>query len=173
MFIILLVTALFIFISIFYFFRAEKLQRTVMLLKRENVSTRNENKALSKSIVLVSKNYENFAKQRFLQLRTTTNNNIVEIDTFKPLIDNYSTIFIESLKNKGKFQGIAKTYFERQDNKVFDQFFKQIEKDPKIKRLWSSNNLVGFIGLVEALLLTYERIKYEKTAKANTPTLNK
>ncbi len=156
---VLLITALFVFISIYFFLRAEKLQHKILLLKRETVKAQQENKILSKSMGLMASNTEDFAKSRLEILlkkkkdQETTN----ELALIKILIDNYSIIFKECLIKKGKLHSMTKKCFSAQGNDAYKEFFdKIIKRDSKIQRLWSSNNFIGFVCFVEALLIQYE-----------------
>lgn len=155
---VLLVTLLFVIISIYFYFRAEKLQRDILILKRESSDTKKENIALSKSMALQASNHEDFVKTRLNLLineadEASEQNNV---NLLKPLINNYSVIFHECLMGKGKMQAIIKKCFDNHDPEIFREFTdKVIKTDSKLKRLWGSNNLAGFISLVEALLVQF------------------
>ena len=62
---VLLITALFVFISVYFFFRAEKLQRLIAVLNRDTAKAQKENQLLSKSMALMAGNTEGFVKNRF------------------------------------------------------------------------------------------------------------
>jgi hypothetical protein len=155
---VLLVTLLFIAVSIYFYFRAETLQRDILILKRESSDTKKENIALSKSMALQASNHEEFVKTRLNILITKTEQTSEknDVNLLKPLINNYSLIFHECLTGKGKMQAIIKKCFNNHDPDMFKEFMDKIIKtDSKLKRLWGSNNLAGFISLVEALLVKY------------------
>ena len=61
---VLMVTALFVFVSVYFFFRAEKLQGTIVLMKRESAKAQKENQVFSKSMASIAGNTEEFAKNR-------------------------------------------------------------------------------------------------------------
>jgi len=156
---VLLITALFVFISVYFFFRAEKLQRTIVLLKRETTQTQKENQIFSKSMALMAGNTEEFAKNRLQLLlsKTQCKKTLNELALIKPFINNYSLIFKECLMKKGRLQTSTKKCFSSLEDDAYKTFFDTIiKKDVKIQRLWNSNNFVGFISLVEALLVKYE-----------------
>jgi len=156
---ILLITALFMVISIYFFFRAEKSQHSLLLLKRETANTVKNNTVLTKSIAMIASNHGEFAKSRLKKLLTKNQDqqSLKNIAIIKPLINNYNVIFMECLKGKGKLQSITKKCYENQD--AFSDFINNIIKsDVKIQRLWASNNLIGFVSLVEALLVKYDDI---------------
>ncbi len=156
---VLLITALFIFISIYFFFRAEKLQHTIITLKRDTAKAQKENQILSKSMALMANNTEEFAKNRLHILLNEAQKQDVadELALLKVLIDNYALIFKECLMKKGKLHSITQKCFSYQEGELYKAFVdKIIKKDSKIKRLWSSNNFIGFISLTEALLVKYE-----------------
>ncbi len=166
MFAILLITALFVAISVYFYFRAEKLQRDLFILKRELSNTQKEAVALSKSMALLASSHEDFAKNRLNLLleKTEQSSEKNEVELLKPLFSNYAIIFRECLTGKGNMQKIIKKCFSNQDSEVFNEFTcKVIKADAKFQRLWGSNNLTGFISLVESLLIKHDEIK--KTAK--------
>jgi len=73
-----------------------------------------------------------------------------------PLINNYSIIFKECLKGKGRLKAICQKCFENQDSSAYKKFVALIvTSDKQLKRYWSSDNLNGFLFLVDALL-TFE-----------------
>jgi len=158
---VLLITALFVALSIYFFFRAEKLQHTLLRLKRETANTSKENTTLTKSMALIASNHEEFAKSRLQQLLANNKEQrrSDNAELIKPLINNYVIIFGECLKGKGQLQTITKKCFDNQGTNDYKEFVNKIIKnDVKIKRLWASNNLIGFISLVEALLVKYNHV---------------
>ncbi len=159
---VLLITVLFVAISVYFYFRAEKLQRDLLILKREITSTQKENTTLSKSMALLANSHEDFVKTRFSLLVTKTEQTSQknDVELLKPLINNYAVIFRECLVGKGKMQASIKKCFNNQDNEAFKEFTSKIIKtDTKLQRLWGSNNLAGFISLVESLLMKYTEVK--------------
>ena len=170
---VLLITALFVFISVYFFFRAEKLQRSIFLLKRDTAITQKENQIFSKSMALMAGNTEVFAKNR-LELLLKKNNSkdiLAELALIKPFIDGYSLIFKECLMKKGRLQAATKKCFSEQGEDVYKEFFENvIKKDSKIQRLWNSNNFIGFISLVEALLVKYEEQTQSSLTKQESTT---
>jgi len=170
---VLLITALFVFISVYFFFRAEKLQRSIVLLKRDTAITQKENQIFSKSMALMAGNTEAFAKNRLqLLLKKTQNKDaLTELTLIKPFIDSYSLIFKECLMKKGRLQAATKKCFSSQEGDVYKDFFETIiKKDSKILRLWNSNNFIGFISLAEALLVKYEEQSQKKLATEKSAT---
>lgn len=155
---VLSIMAIFVAISIYFFFRAEKLQREVILAKRDGNLTRKENKVLIDSMALLASRYEEFARNRFQELKSRTQTNDECIKQIAPLINNYSTIFGECLKGKERLKPMTQKCYQLIDTNAFKDFNQYIGKrDAQIKRMWSSNNLNGFVSLVEALLLHLEQ----------------
>ena len=162
---VLLITALFVFVSVYFFFRAEKLQRSIVLLKRDTAKTQKENQVLSKSMALMAGNTEDFVKNRLQLLLNKSQDKkyLDELALIKPFIDNYSLIFKECLMKKGRLHIITKKCFSNQEGDAYKSFFETIiKKDSKIQRLWNINNFIGFISLVEALLVKYEEQSQKK-----------
>ena len=155
---VLSIMAIFVAISIYFFFRAEKLQREVILAKRDGNLARKENKVLIDSMALIASRYEEFARNRFQELKSRTQTNDECIKQIAPLINNYSTIFAECLKGKERLKPLTQKCYQLIDVNAFKDFNQYIGKrDGQIKRMWSSNNLNGYISLVEALLLHLEQ----------------
>lgn len=173
MLVVLIITALFVALSVYFFFRAEKLQQSILVLKRETSINLKQSTALTESIALIASNQEGFAKDRLQKLldnnsEQQSNNNV---ELIKPLINNYLIIFSECLKGKGKLQSITKQCFENQSTYNYKEFVnKVIKSDAKIQRLWSSNNLIGFVSLVEALLVKYDVTHECNIANKSTST---
>lgn len=160
MFFVLFITALFIGISIYFYFRAEGLQRTLSNAKREFSSTQKENKAYVDSMALIAKRHEDFAKYRLEKIKTSQSETTETLEAITPLINNYTVIFRECLKGKGKLQPITKKCYESYDKEGFKRLVAYIStQEAHIKRMWSSNNLSGYISLIEALLLLAEKPK--------------
>jgi len=59
---------LFIGLSIYFYFRAEGLQRTLNQTKKEFISTKKENKHYIDSMAIIAKRNEDFAKNRLQTL---------------------------------------------------------------------------------------------------------
>jgi len=156
------IIAVFVLTSIYFFFRAESLQREVLIAKREMNNTAKENKALVASMVTVSGCFEEFAKQRFNNVKAIQearkNGTVVhQLETFSPLIHNYAVIYRESSKGSGQLKAIAKKCFDSQEKGAFNNFVSYINRqDKQVRNMWSSNDLKGFISLVEVLLSQQE-----------------
>ena len=66
---VLSIAALFIGISIYFYFRAEGLQRALFNAKREFSNTKKENKAYIDTMALIAKRHEDFAKYRLQKMK--------------------------------------------------------------------------------------------------------
>jgi len=166
------IIAAFVFISIYFFFRAENLQRELILAKRDISNTRRENKFFLDALVLTAKRNEESAKYRLKAIEQKMENCKVELERnhlkmISPLVNNYSAIFIECLKGKGQMSIITKKCYENFQAGFYEEFSTFIgQKDATIKRMWANNNLNGFIALTEALLL--EQLKYTESESVVT-----
>ncbi|PCH97605.1 MAG: hypothetical protein COB83_01360 [Gammaproteobacteria bacterium] len=170
---VLLMTALFVFISVYFFFRAEKLQHSIISLKRETAKSLKENQILSKSMVQMAANTEVFVKNRLQILHNKSQEQDVldQLALIKPFINSYSLIFKECLMQKGKLHTITKQCFSNQESNLHQAFIEKIiKKDSKLQRLWNSNNFIGFISLTEVLLVKYERQSTTTDATKNEST---
>lgn len=158
MYFVFFITALFIIISVYYFFRAEKLQRQIIQQQRDSSATRKENKVLVESLSLVALREQEFAKVRLLRIKNyanTVDNKKVQqhVELITPLINSYSLIFRECLKGRGRLKAMCQKCFEKQDPKAYKNFVAMIvTSDKNLKRYWASDSLNGFLFLVDALL---------------------
>lgn len=158
MYFVLVITALFVLLCIYFFFSAEKLQRQVIIQRREGESTRKENKMLVDSMALISIRHEEFAKatlqKKISQAKLNANEPLLQqFELISPLINNYSLIFRECSKGKGRLKATVQKCFNNHDEKAFKQFVALlVTSDKRLKRYWSNNNLNGFLYLIDALL---------------------
>lgn len=151
---VLSIVAVFVAISIYFFLKAENLQRTIILMKRDISDTKKENKAFIEATTLIAKRHEEFYIQRLNQIKATALHDPATLKIITPLINNYLLIFNECLRGKGKLQQVTKKCYESYQEGSFKEFSNYIAKaDIQIKRAWSSNNLSGFLMLVEALVI--------------------
>ena len=144
---------MFVAVSIYFFFKAEELQRELIVVKREISSTKKDNKAYVELMAIIAQRHEEIAKQRFVELRTVLHEESEMFEIIAPMINSYATIFNDSVRTKGKLKSSVEKVYEGSQKgsyKLFSNFIAQSDKD--IKRAWSSNNINGFIILVEALL---------------------
>jgi len=161
MYFVLAIALVFVVISVYFFFRVEKLQRKLITQQRESLTTRQENKLLVESMTLVATREQEFSKARLVRLKTYAQKNehtqlLMHTELISPLINNYSIIFKECLKGKGRLKAICQKCFENQDSSAYKKFVALIvTSDKQLKRYWSSDNLNGFLFLVDALL-TFE-----------------
>ncbi len=152
---VLSIMVIFVIVSIYFFFRAEKLQRELIIAKRERVAIDKENRNLNDAFAQIANRYQGFSKDRLQQLSQQDTPKINEdyLRKITPLINNYGIIFSECIKGKGRMQSIVKKCYNNEHDGAFKDFTLFIKStDTQTKRMWSSNNLSGFISLVEALL---------------------
>jgi hypothetical protein len=171
MYFVLPITAVFVFLCIYFFFSTEKLQRKLIMQRREGESTRKENKILVDAMALTSNRYEKLSKntleKKITEAKLNNNETLVQhLELISPLINNYSLILRECLKGKGKLKTIVQKCFNNHDEQSFKQFVALlVTSDKSLKRYWASNNLNGFLFLVEALL-NHDTNHEEKEKKA-------
>lgn len=161
---LLLITTLFVVISVYFFFRAEKFQRALIVLNRDTAKAQKEKDMLTKSMANIAGNNEEFIKNRFQRLMNKvkcqqTSNDLTLIS---PMINNYAFIFKACLIKKGVLHSTTKKTFSSLGDDAYKNFIESIvKKDTKIQRLWNHNNFNGFICLVEALIVKYEQQSQE------------
>lgn len=158
MFFVLLITAVFVAVSIYFFFRAEKLQRLLITQKRDSLIARKENKTFVEAMSVVSTRNQEFAISRLDRLKNFADTSqdkqlLSHLDLISPLIVNYSLIFRECLKGKGRLKPICQKCFENKEVSAYKKFVAlMVTSNKKLKRFWATDNLNGFLFLVEALL---------------------
>lgn len=154
------VIVIFIAISVFFFFRAENLQRELLVVKREIKLTKVENKSVVESMALMINRNEEFARKRLEKLKERFSGNPeinMKLEMISPLINNYQAIASECLKGNGKLSKIVNQCYVAIEPEAYKNFTLFINKEGEaIKRLWLSNDLKGFISLVEMLLQAQE-----------------
>ena len=158
---VFIVLALFIGISIYFFFRAEKLQRLLTAQKREVYQSRKDAKLLSDSMILVASKYEEFAKFRLQALKNKLHDaeepESPQLELLTPLVNNYAAIYRACLSAKEQLKPATKKCYDSYRADAFGKFITLIQKKEKhVQRMWSSNNLNGFISLIEALIIEQE-----------------
>jgi len=155
------ILVLFIIISVYFFFRAERFQRLLNTANRENKLTQKENKTLYEAMAITFGHHEEFLKQRLSivkQRKELANDSTKELDLISPLIQNYALIAKECLKSQNQlFKTIQKCYMAGEVNR-FNELQTYIKtKDKVVQRMWSSNHLKGFLSLAEALVIEQEQ----------------
>ena len=110
------------------------------------------------SITLVATREQEFSKAKLQRLKVYAKESFNEklalhTELISPLINNYSIIFRECLKGKSRLKLVSQKCFENQHSSAYKKFVALIvTSDKKLKRYWSSDNLNGFLSLVDALL---------------------
>lgn len=151
-----IVVAIFVGASIYFFFRAESLQRSLNKAKRDVSSAEKNHKVLQEALALVAKKNEESLKFRAGNIKSKQEDNEALV-MIMPLIDNYAGIFIECLKGKGRLKGVSKKCFDAKHSKAFNEFIGFLSKqDKSLQRLWGNESLNGFVSLMEALVLKLE-----------------
>ncbi len=147
------VIAMFVAISVYFFFKAESLQREVILMKREVSNIKKENKVYLESVAIIAQRYEEIAKQKLLYLKDNGSIDNKVLEMISPMVNNYAVIFSDSIRAKGKLQSAVKKVYEGYQKGSYKKFSSHIaQSSTEIKRAWSSNNINGCILLVDALL---------------------
>jgi len=146
------IIVLFVGISIYFFLKAEALQRQILLHKRETATLKKESKLLIDSMALIAKRNEEFLKRRIKQIIDNKGES-EGLALLSSLSHFYATIFISSAKGKGQLHKAVKNCCEGYEAGSYKKLTTYIaSQDQQIKRLWGNNNLNGFISLIEALL---------------------
>lgn len=159
---VLIVIGVFVAASLYFFFRAESLQREVIVARKEVNNANKENKALVDSMVTVANCYDEFAKKRFGAIKSFAEKSkneqlLSRLELVNPLIQNYAAIYRETSKGPGRLKVCTKKCYDSYQENSFKEFIAFIgQQDKSIQRMWSSDNLRGFISLTESLLALLE-----------------
>ncbi len=149
---ILSIAVVFIALIVYLYFRAEKLQQQLNKAQTESRHTRKEMKSLLESLMLMIAKQDEFVKQRLQALKDLDEKNTT-LKMITPLINNYVLIASECLKGKGQLSIIVKKCYEKSESGSYKAFTLWLKtQDVKIKRMWNSNTLSGYLSLIEALL---------------------
>lgn len=159
MFIVVSLIAVFIMISIYLYFRAENLQSELTLSKRESKQIKKDNHALIDAMIISANKNEEFTKFRLQEMKKNINEKLTEelkdeLEFITLLTANYGSIYKECLKGNVQLKTVTKNCLDNYAPGTFNCFTLFItNQDNALKKMWLSNNLQGFISLVEALLL--------------------
>lgn len=162
----IVVIVMFIIISVYFYLRSEKLEKVIIKQKQSSSLASKEHKVLADSLVIIGQKNAEFAKHRLktitIQAETleqySRQAQEKKIMTISPLINNYDAIFQDAVKVKGRVKVMAKECYDGISPSAFQEFSTFMKRSEKhITRNWASNNLSGFIALIEALLLDYEK----------------
>lgn len=145
--------AIFVLISVYFFFRAEELQRKVLKMKRETSAVKKENQAYVEAMAIISQRYEDIYKKRFNDQRLAQGDNHDLLEMISPMINNYSVILNESLHGQGKLHKVVKQTYEGGEKGSYKKLTNYIaQQESEVRQAWSSNTFHGYISMVEALL---------------------
>jgi len=149
--------AIFAFISVYFFFKAENLHRKLMLAKKEAKVIKKESKSINDSMGIVANRNQEFIKSRFEKLKNN-NSNDESLLLLTPIFNHYAIIMRESLKGRGKLHKITEKCYETNESGSYKKLTSYIATTtPEIKRMWSSNNINGYVSFVETLLIEHEK----------------
>ncbi len=163
------IIAIFAGVSIYFFFRAERLQREILIIKREEKLTIKENKALHNALAITLSQYEETVKERYFLLKNSMASSSKKLESLAvvfPLVNNFSNIAQEALKGKKQLSIIVKKCYLTIDANAYVEFSNHMKlQDKRVQRFWSNNNLKGFLMLVDALLGEYEKSEFNEVSK--------
>ena len=150
----LFIVIVFVAVSIYYYFRSEKLDAELKSVKKEASNNKKESKILVDAFAVVAKKNEDFISFRFKAAQENCSDNEL-IVLLTPLVTNYAMIFRESIRGKDEMHKVAKKCCESYQPGSFKRLTLYINsQETHIKRAWSSNNLKGFIAFMEGMMLS-------------------
>ena len=163
MFTIVTLIAVFVMISIYLYFRAENLQSQLTRLTRECKQIKNENSNIIDAMIISANKNEEFAQFRLQEMKDSLDSQLTstlshEIELLTVLTANYSAIYIECLKGESDLKTITKRCLDAYSKETYTSFNYFISnQDAALKKMWLTNNFQGFIALIEALLLQFNK----------------
>ena len=153
----LIVIAVFVVVSIYFYFRSERLEHDLVQQKREAKQIIKDNNKLTETLVMVAAKQEEFFLFRYNKAKEEAEQKLPivtsDLAMIYPLVNNYAAIFRACAMGKEQLKPTTQTCFESYKAGSFKEFLKFVSsKEKHIKRMWGSNNLNGFISMMEALL---------------------
>ncbi len=168
------VAAIFVVVSIYYYFRSERLHHDLIAKKRESAQALRDNKQMLDTFALLATKQEEFYLSRYSGLKKAAEKQAPlvakEMTVLWPIINNFSGIYRGCAMSKEPLQGKVKACYESFSPGAFDDFKRLLaNKQKPIKNMWSSNNLIGFVSLVEAMLMEFQAdiARARQTNRAN------
>jgi len=153
----LIIIGIFVAVSIYFYFRAERLYHQLIVTKRELFDVKKESQALNEASAIIAQKSEELLKQRFKSIQEQMGED-KSIEIFAPLINNYSRIFAETMRGKGQLHKITQKCYEAFQVGSYRKFTGFIgSMDTQIKRAWGLNNVSGLITFIEAVANHYEK----------------
>lgn len=145
-------------VSIYYYFRSERLLHDLIAKKRESAQALKDNKQMFDTFAMLAAKQEEFYLSRYSGLKKAAEKKAPsvakEMTVLWPMINNYSAIYRGCAMSKEPLQSKVKACYESFSPGAFDEFKRLLgSKQKPIKNMWASNNLIGFVSLVEALLM--------------------
>lgn len=145
-------------VSIYYYFRSERLLHELIAKKRESAQALKDNKQMLDTFAMLATKQEEFYLSRYSGLKKAAEKKAPlvakEMTVLWPMINNYAAIYRGCAMSKEPLQGKVKACYENFSPGAFEDFKRLLgSKQKPIKNMWASNNLIGFVSLVEALLM--------------------
>lgn len=160
MIILLGIASIFLFISIFMFYRAENLSREISKIKRDLTATSKEKDFFFEVMTNGATIQQSFLSKRYenLSAHYKKQGNANPLEPLYPIISNYTTIFHECARKPNNIKGVVKNACEQAEKGSYKQLERLISQQEKhIKSLWNQAKFNGFVSLVEALVLQQEQ----------------
>lgn len=179
---LLIVLAIFVVVSIYFYFRSERLAHELVQQKRESAVTRKENKQLADMFAVVALKQEELYQFRFNKLRERAEKEAPSVASdmalVSPLVNNFANVYRGCSTGTNQLKVVSQQCFENYKTGSFKEFLRFISGQEKhIKRMWGTNNLVGFLSTMEALLTEFQsdikKVKEKKEAAENIETMFK
>lgn len=162
----LFIIIVFVALSVYFYFKAEKLNRQIFLAKKEVALAKKESKVMIDAFAVVAKQNEELIKYRFEQFKNNFPES--EISTLLyPLVANYSSIFLDSAKGSGRMHSMVKKCCESYQEGSYKRFTFMISKQElHIKKMWKGNHIRGFMSFMDAILIVAEKNSPDTLAPA-------
>ncbi|REL37106.1 hypothetical protein [Thalassotalea euphylliae] len=179
MFFALVVIAIFVAVSVYFYFRSERLQHDLVQQKRDTAQTRKSHKQLADTVASIGAKQQEFFTFRYNKVKEEAERKspaiLSDVKRISPLVTNYAAIFNACAGGKEQLKPTAQTYFENHKPGAYKDFLTYISgREKHVARMWSSNNLSGFMSLMESLLTEQQQAlaKIKLVKKEEAPEEN-
>ena len=157
MFFAFIVIAIFVAVSVYFYFRSERLLQDLVKQKRDTALTRKNHKQLLDTVASIANKQQEFFTFRYNKAVEAAEKKspsiLSDLKRMSPLVNNYAAVFNACAVAKDQLKPSAQTYFENHKPGSYKDFLTFISgREKHVARMWASNNLTGFMSVMESLL---------------------
>lgn len=159
------ILVIFLIASVYFFFRAESLQKRLLIEKKKTKQAEKDNQGFVDTMLMSSSKYQDFAVYRVKTIQDSANKLSQmpekladDLNVSKLFFENYGKIFIDAMTGKTGPKRSCQESLIQVNKETYRLFIEMTNRQDKtIRRMWNSDNLAGFVSFSEALLLNLEK----------------